>query len=220
MQSNTPSSEIPVAVLVDGRLGSWMPVSETAAPPALVPLPVAAPPGVQAFSAARAATLPFGDEVFAAVAPVFAPQTAANSAVLESCAEACAAVHTEACICGVIVVPSDPAALPEPFTVDGVDASHAPLALAVAGTPPFACPTTQTELLRPPVPEPFPSASDAAEPPTTDGPPPQTDETSAVGVPLVSLACARKQNEAVVSAELGSLTVPPALAPDVRRARV
>jgi hypothetical protein len=38
----------------------------------------------------------------------------------------------------VIVVPLDPAALPEPLTVDGVFAPHALLALAAAGSWPLA----------------------------------------------------------------------------------
>ena len=53
-----------------------------------------------------------------ALAPLVAPHTAENSAVLESCAEACAAAQTEPRIAGVIAVPSDPAPMPAPFTVD------------------------------------------------------------------------------------------------------
>jgi hypothetical protein len=109
--------------------------------------------------------------------------------------------------------------MPAPFTVEGVVALQALLALAVAGTPPLAFPTTQSEPPAPPLP-PLPAASDEAELAAVDGPLPQTDETSAVGAPFASLACARKQNAAVMSAELGSLSDAPALVPEVRSAKV
>jgi hypothetical protein len=129
-------------------------------------------------------------------------------------------MQTDPRIAGVIAVPSDPAPAPAPFTVDGAVGLQALLALAVAGTPPLAFPTTQSEPAAPPVP-PLPAASDEAALAAVDGPLPQTDETSAVGcVPFASFACARKQNAAVISAELGSLSDAPAFVPDVRIANV
>jgi hypothetical protein len=66
------------------------------------------------------------------------PQTVANSAVPGSVADARASRQSEPTISGVIVVPLDPAALPEPPTVDGVFAPQALLALAAAGSWPLA----------------------------------------------------------------------------------
>jgi hypothetical protein len=210
----------PAAVLVDGRPGSWKPDPNGVGSFALVPLPAGVPPPVVPTLVPVWAFAPeLVDDAFAAAAPVVAPHTAENCAVLETCAEACAAAQTEPRIAGVIAVPSDPAPMPVPFTVEGVVALQALLALAVAGTPPLAFPTTQSEPPAPPLP-PFPAASDVAELAAVDGPLPQTDETSAVGAPFASLACARKQNAAVMPAELGSLSDAPALVPEVRSAKV
>jgi hypothetical protein len=211
--SSRAASEPPVAVLVEGRRpGSWKPEPDTFVVSVVVPVSEGVPVFVSTAVDAVA-----GD---AAVTSGAGPHTAANCAVLARSADACAVVQTEARIAGVIEVPSDPAPLPAPFTVDGVEPLQALEMDAVAGTLPFAFPTTQSDAPAPPLPVPAGAVFEDVVPPATDGSLPHTDDTSAAGVPLASFACARKQNAAVMSAEVGSLTELPALVPEVRIATV
>ena len=161
-----------------------------------------------------------GVHAFSAAELCGAPHTVMNSADDERSADACAFAQTDARIAGVMVVPSNALVPPPLFAVDGLVPLHAVPRLAVAGVVAFAFPTRQSDPPRPLFADPAPASSEKPVAPAVDGELPHTDETSAVGAPFSSFACARTQNAAVMSADVGSLADAPAVVPDERSAMV